>query len=663
LLRRVFIVALLLAGVLLFWQCADNQAPTACSNHAPQLAPVGAQSLIEGDTLCLTIRAVDVDGTVPSLNMIDTLGNSVFADNHDGTGSFCFWPDTSQIGSVVALFVASDGQLADTLAIALNVSEPINRPPVIAYVAPQIVDQDSCLDLDISATDPEGDSISLQLGVSSRNLSLEDHGDGTGLLIFCPDSSQVGTQVVPIIASDGEKADTLIVDLTVEGPRNRPPVIQSISNQRVTETDTLRFTVTATDPEGTIPQLGADFLPANAAFTDNGDGTGSFIFTPTLHQAGDYLPVFTAFDGELLSKLTVPIHVTDTLNQPPEIVDLPETIETWEARCCTLEVRVYDPEGDSLTLQFSSQPKVHYGVERCEADTWCFRLCFYYGDAGTYDLTFIVSDNSSSDLALTRVVVHHSNSAPEIDRISPRYAAAGDTVAFRVHAWDANLTIPALWSYDLPTNATFVDSGTGGGCCTFIPQPGQEGDYLAHFVASDGIAADTTAVEFHVLTLGGPRQDGPIPAAIGNVWRYWIRPGIADRMVAIVGVEPEGDDLWWVLSEPIPPIGDRFMMRGDTVYSKNGPEFLPAHDTTYCYPAPPALLSGDRCVQIIPDCFCSPCVRFFRETVPDMSMHYYLEEYYLCPGVGITHGAYIEPYGGMGTYLTYALELKSYHLR
>lgn len=755
--HRVFLVIAILGGVLILWQCADNQAPTSPSNHAPQLAPIGAQSLTEGDSLCLTIQAIDVDGTVPSLNVIDTLDNSTFVDNHDGTASFCFQPDSSQIGSTAAIFVASDGQLADTLAVALDISEPINHPPEIAYVGPQIVDQDSCLELDISATDADGDSITLQIGVMARNLAFEDYGDGTGLLIFCPDSTQLGTRIVPIyasdeenadtlmltimvntppnqppelqsvapqvvhaldtlelklvaidpdgdvpfinylhrisnsnfadhhdgtatltffpaesqvgeyspmfIASDGELADTLVVDLTVEAARNRAPVFQSMLNQRVTETDTLRFTVSATDPEGTVPHLGADFLPANATFTDNGDGTGSCVFTPTLHQAGDYLPVFTAFDGELLSKLTVPIHVADTLNSPPVIVDLPDTIETWEAKCCTLQVRIEDPEGDSLTLLYSAQPKLHFYIQWREADTWYFQLCFYYGQAGAYDLTFIVFDNSSSDFALTRLIVHESERPPVFYTVAPKYAAVRDTVVFTVRAYDPDLTTPELWGYNFPENTTFVLDGNGGGSCTFVPEPGQEGDYEFCFVATDGIAADTQIVEVHVLTLGGPRQDGPIPCAIGNIWSYHSPYSPRDRMFAIVDYEMIDGEIWWVLSSELLPLGNRFMMRGDTVFCENGIELLPPGDTTYCYPAPELYMRKDLCVTSDLECTCSPCVRYYRNSSWDGPPPGSKWEYYdFCPGVGLLKAEQAIQ-DGLSYYEAYKIGLESYHLR
>jgi hypothetical protein len=101
------------------------------------------------------------------------------------------------------------------------------------------------------------------------------------------------------------------------------PVLSAIGSRNTTENVNLQFTVSATDPDGTIPTLSADNLPAGATFVDSGNGIGLFDWTPTYSDSGLYIVAFTATDGLLsdteLVEITVeddPTDVNDDYSQP-----------------------------------------------------------------------------------------------------------------------------------------------------------------------------------------------------------------------------------------------------------------------------------------------------------------------------------------------------------
>ncbi|MCB0340427.1 MAG: hypothetical protein KDD53_12525, partial [Bdellovibrionales bacterium] len=81
------------------------------------------------------------------------------------------------------------------------------------------------------------------------------------------------------------------------GPK--PPVLQVIPDYEITTLTQLGFLVKASDPNGTIPKLTIDALPAGATFTDHLDGTGVFNWTPAPGQEGEYPLTFRASDGAL----------------------------------------------------------------------------------------------------------------------------------------------------------------------------------------------------------------------------------------------------------------------------------------------------------------------------------------------------------------------------
>ena len=130
-----------------------------------------------------------------------------------------------------------------------------------------------------------------------------DNGDGTGTLDFMPDFFQAGVYNVTFYATDGVGgSDSQVVAITVDNT-NRPPVLDPIGSRQVDEGANLNFIVTGSDPDLTTPGLSAANVPANATFTDNGDGTGVFDFTPSVLQAGVYNVTFIASDGSADAEL------------------------------------------------------------------------------------------------------------------------------------------------------------------------------------------------------------------------------------------------------------------------------------------------------------------------------------------------------------------------
>lgn len=123
----------------------------------------------------------------------------------------------------------------------------------------------------------------------------------------------------------------------------------------------------------------------------------------------------------------------------------------------------------------------------------------------------LVRDTSSTDtdngsdfkecngsLGRKNVCAYVVNKAPVLDNISSKTVGEGNNLSFRVHATDPNGQGLILTAGNLPTNATFFDSGNGAGSFNFFPDTTQAGNYDVNFLASDGELADTIAVSITV---------------------------------------------------------------------------------------------------------------------------------------------------------------------
>ncbi|WP_213462609.1 Ig-like domain-containing protein [Thiocapsa sp.] len=162
------------------------------------------------------------------------------------------------------------------------------------------------LTVDIAAADPDGPA-PLVLGAAPLpgTAAFTDNGDGTGRLIWTPSAGDVAASPYSLVvtASDGAGAtdsETVAVTVIESAPVNQPPQLDPIGARTVQVGATLTVDIAAADPDGPAPLvLGAAPLPGTAAFTDNGDGTGRLIWTPSAGDvaASPYSLVVTASDG------------------------------------------------------------------------------------------------------------------------------------------------------------------------------------------------------------------------------------------------------------------------------------------------------------------------------------------------------------------------------
>ncbi|MEW5701768.1 MAG: Ig-like domain-containing protein [Candidatus Zixiibacteriota bacterium] len=477
-------------------------------NRAPVLAAIGSQSVNEGQNLTFGVMASDPDLDSVILTVEDVPVNAVFTDNGNGSGSFVFDPDYTQSGVHNVRFIASDGTLADSELVMITVNH-VNRAPVLAAIGPQSVNEGQNLTSGVSAADPDADSVILTAENVPVNAVFTDNGNGTGSFVFDPDYTQAGVYNVRFIASDGALADSEVVAITVTNV-NRTPALNAVGPESVNEGQNLTFGVSGSDPDLDSLILTAENVPANAVFTDNGNGTGSFVFDPDFTQAGIYNVRFIASDGSLADSEVVAITVTNVNRTPVLNAIGPQSVN--EGQNLTFGVSASDPDGNFPALTAENAP-LHATFTDNGNGTGSFVFSPDYTQSGTYDVRFIASDGALADSELVTITVNHVNLAPILDPIGPRSVFEGDTLKFRVHATDADLDSIRLFTSILPTNAAFVDSGNGAGSFVFTPSFTQSGTYYITFAAQDPSAA--TDNELVTITVSEKGNQAPVLAPIG----------------------------------------------------------------------------------------------------------------------------------------------------
>jgi hypothetical protein len=186
---------------------ATKDGKVTVQNGPPSIADIPPQTMSEGATLNVPVAATDPENGKIKFRTVNLPAFGILADNSNNTATISFTPDfeAARVYPNLMVIATDDGIPAksDTTTFTLTVNN-VNRPPKITPLPAQItIDEGVTTDIPVSATDPDGDRITL----GNRNLPafavLMDNGNGTGVLRFTPGRSDAGDYLsLKVFATD-----------------------------------------------------------------------------------------------------------------------------------------------------------------------------------------------------------------------------------------------------------------------------------------------------------------------------------------------------------------------------------------------------------------------------------------------------------------------------
>jgi len=339
--------------------------------------------------------------------------------------------------------IASDGELADTLIVALKVIM-VNDPPQITSPDSAVATEHQAFSYVATAIDPDSTTPS----ITYRNYAGWLHVNGAEISGIPPESA--ADTSFKVIASDEALADTQIVRVRVIRV-NDPPVIISPDSVVATEHQLFSHTVTAIDPEGLTPIIVfGDYASWLHVF-------GSTISGALSQHTTDTSFMVIASDGALADTQLVSIRVI-LINDPPVI-----TSSDSATAICGLPF-VYasaaiDPEGENVFVIFMNYP----GWLSAAGPTLSG-----IPPVGSFDTTFwvVASDGQISDTLLVFLTVK-SNCNYLLGDINGDGQRAGGDVIFGVRYFKGIGNPPSDSCYLDSTGAFLYVSGDCNGNCEF----------------------------------------------------------------------------------------------------------------------------------------------------------------------------------------------------
>ncbi|MFQ5498645.1 MAG: Ig-like domain-containing protein [Candidatus Zixiibacteriota bacterium] len=542
-------------------------------NQPPVLSPIGPQIVLEGSPLLLVLTATDPDGVVPSFIPPVLPTGATFVDSGNGVAVFDWTPGFTQAGLFSVTFKATDGLAVDKEVVLIQVNEAGDQAPLFNPLpAPSVVENNILVD-SISGFDPDGGPVTIEFLAPSLPAFFTwfDSGNGVAYFTFAPDFSMAGAFIIDVTVSDSTSSTSDNFVITVIEAGNQNPVLDSIPDFTVTELNNLNFTVSATDPDGEIPNIAYDSLnstvPAGFVFTPLTDGTGIFSWNTTDQSAGIYAATFMALDGAGAADTQgITITVVDT-NRVPAVNPFPflQVDTVMEGNTLQFVVRGTDQDGTVPVLEAAISgdtvldPNMTFvdslngiGVLTFSPD------CTQGGNPVLYFVAFRARDAADtslvSDWNVQTIKVFDVPQAPVLTLPSgagPFTISEGASLQFDVVGGDCDDLLDSLVARNMPINATFATIFALPGQImrrfTFNPNFLQAGVYNISFIAWDpDLQFDSVQIQITVTDAGNqPPVFTQVPP---------------DTVMAFVGIEdtvvlrasdPEGDAVTFGIAPPL----------------------------------------------------------------------------------------------------------------
>ena len=349
------------------------------------LAPIADVNVAEGAVAGVALLATDPDGDAISYSAV-LPGFGTLAGNQ-----ITLAPGFSDAGVYPASATASTTGSSDTESFTIFVSNT-NRPVDLAPIANLTVAEGAVGVRNISASDPDGDAISLT-AVLPAFASLVDNGDGTGSVTASPAFGDAGSYPASATANSADgTSDTESFSIIVTNV-NQAPTLDQPADMIVDEGQVATQQLTASDPDGdalTYSKVGTTpfFMSVSAA--------GLVTLSPSFSDAGSYTGTARVSDGALSDTKSFNILVNNVNRCPVAdangpysgVAGVPLTLDGSGSSDADGDVLIYSWDfGDGIVNGNQAMPQHTYAV------------------AGVYNIILTVSDGQCSSTATSTATI------------------------------------------------------------------------------------------------------------------------------------------------------------------------------------------------------------------------------------------------------------------
>jgi VWFA-related protein len=376
-----------------------------------------------------------------------------------------------------------------------NVTVIRNKAPVVQIPSDTAINEGDFLKLSFAASDTDGTIPKLFIDSLTFPFVFEDSGNGSATLSLRPGCTDHGTYTIKVHASDN--IDTTNKELTVTiKDINYPPEFDSTQYYKAHEMVQFSTLIRVYDCDNPNPKIRIINAPKGASFTDNNNGTGTFVWTPDADDNGFYMVIFEAQDDMTTVRDTIIIEITDVNAFTPDL-----TVSTVDTTIpLKLPVVIYasakDRDGTPTYLQASGMPSEAL-FESDNTGNAVFR--WTPKDTGTYHFSIVAIDGADTT---SKVIKPITLKVSNVNVTGPKFLPINDFIVdqnqqllITLEARDPDGTVPVIHlknSYS--TDFSFSDNGNGTATISWIPPCNLSGTFHFTATASDQSFTDSISI-------------------------------------------------------------------------------------------------------------------------------------------------------------------------
>jgi PKD repeat protein len=209
-------------------------------------------------------------------------------------------------GEYTITITASDGELSSSKEILIIVNRKEEAPSIDLFEPGEATieaNEDSIVEFTARASDLNNDRLSYDWKLDGEEVSSDQ--EYTYTITF----DDAGSHTMKLTVSDDELESTKLWSIKVNNV-NRLPILEKISDIAIKETDTIRISPEATDPDGD-----------EIKFTISEPVGNTGVWETTYDDSGEYVIKVTASDG--IDSTSQDIKITiENVNRAPIITDI-----------------------------------------------------------------------------------------------------------------------------------------------------------------------------------------------------------------------------------------------------------------------------------------------------------------------------------------------------
>jgi len=404
----------------------------------------------------------------------------------------------------------------------------IQKPVITSVEGPTSIAEGQAGTWSVTANDPNRNDLSYAVNWGDgKSLERAGQAESGSIARFLHTYSSAGTYTITftVTNSQGVQAQTTIT-VNVQGTVANPCTDSDGGNDLFAKGTGNGDYVGSATPViiglGSTPWFAQPSPYSYSVFYDYCDQSGQIIeafcdANGKLSATGSSCPTgYTCSDGACSSNITA-------INQPPVITggSAPESLLVNQQG--TWSVSAYDPDGTylSYSVNWGESIITPSPVEQIKTGSSA-TFQHTYTQAGTYTITFTVTDSAGASAQITETVVVgrgiNVNQPPVITSVSGSATlSVGNSGNWKVSAYDPDgtyLSYSVNWG-EISIKQTLENSINTGNSASFEHTYSQAGTYTITFTVTDSAGAQTESAT--TVKVVGSASIGEISASVGAI--------------------------------------------------------------------------------------------------------------------------------------------------